>query len=385
MPAIVGPRREFVHHELAARRQEQLHGKQSDHVQFFRDALRERLRRRGDRRDHACRHNREIEDVVPVDVFRHRERPRLARRAPRDDDRQLAREFTPRLHHTPPASEDRDSLLQVRGRREFHLPFAVVSKISGLHHARQSHLRHSGRDLTVECFGVGHVGKAAGAQPRFLPLAVLRRVQHLGPRIQRHQRRNHRQRTGRNVLKLIRDDVDPPREFPQRLRIVVARIYLPVRHRARGALGLRFVNMHAIAQRLGGLGQHAPELAAAEDADGFARKDHGSLAFNTFAVWSARNVFHALATAALSSATIAAANSAALIAPALPMAKVATGTPPGICTMDSSESMPLSACDSTGTPSTGSDVSDAVIPGRCAAPPAPAMITFSPRCSARSA
>ncbi len=50
------------------------------------------------------------------------------------------------------------------------------------------------------------------------------------------------------------------------------------------------------------------------------------------------------------------ANSAAFVAPALPIAKVATGTPPGICTIDSSESSPFRACDSTGTPSTGSVV-----------------------------
>ena len=56
--------------------------------------------------------------------------------------------------------------------------------------------------------------------------------------------------------------------------------------------------------------------------------------------------------------------------------------PAGICTIDSSESMPFSARDSTGTPSTGSTVFDAVIPGRCAAPPAPAMITSMPRDSA---
>ena len=41
--------------------------------------------------------------------------------------------------------------------------------------------------------------------------------------------------------------------------------------------------------------------------------------------------------------------------------------------------MPFSALDSTGTPSTGRCVIDAAMPGRCAAPPAPAMITFSPR------
>ncbi len=61
------------------------------------------------------------------------------------------------------------------------------------------------------------------------------------------------------------------------------------------------------------------------------------------------------------------------------MASVPTGMPPGIWTIDSRLSMPDSALLSTGTPSTGSAVIDAAMPGRCAAPPAPATITFSPR------
>ena len=64
---------------------------------------------------------------------------------------------------------------------------------------------------------------------------------------------------------------------------------------------------------------------------------------------------------------------------ALPTPTVATGMPSGICTIDSSESSPSSCCSGTGTPITGSDVIDAVMPGRCAAPPAPAMITRRPR------
>ena len=67
------------------------------------------------------------------------------------------------------------------------------------------------------------------------------------------------------------------------------------------------------------------------------------------------------------------------------MASVPTGTPRGICTIDSSESTPRSTRLSTGTPSTGSIVIDASIPGRCAAPPAPAIRTSSPRPSASRA
>ena len=65
--------------------------------------------------------------------------------------------------------------------------------------------------------------------------------------------------------------------------------------------------------------------------------------------------------------------SAALTAP--PIAMVATGTPEGIWTIDSSASMPSSAVIGTGTPITGSRVTEASIPGRWAAPPAAAMIT----------
>ena len=68
-----------------------------------------------------------------------------------------------------------------------------------------------------------------------------------------------------------------------------------------------------------------------------------------------------------------------------PMDTVATGTPAGICTIDSSESRPSSRASGTGTPITGSGVAEATIPGRWAAPPAPAMITSMPRSARRAA
>ncbi len=79
---------------------------------------------------------------------------------------------------------------------------------------------------------------------------------------------------------------------------------------------------------------------------------------------------------------MATARRAAFWAPDLPMARVPTGTPPGICTIESSESIPFRAWLSTGTPRTGRIEWAATIPGRCAAPPAPAMITSRPRPSA---
>ena len=64
------------------------------------------------------------------------------------------------------------------------------------------------------------------------------------------------------------------------------------------------------------------------------------------------------------------------------MAKVDTGTPLGICRMDSMESSPRRYLDGTGTPSTGTMVIAATMPGRWAAPPAPAMMARRPRARA---
>ena len=84
-------------------------------------------------------------------------------------------------------------------------------------------------------------------------------------------------------------------------------------------------------------------------------------------------------------ARMAAAKRPAFIAPLRPIASVPTGMPPGIWAMESRLSMPFSAWLSTGTPSTGRAVMLAAIPGRCAAPPAPAMMTLRPRSRAPSA
>ena len=59
--------------------------------------------------------------------------------------------------------------------------------------------------------------------------------------------------------------------------------------------------------------------------------------------------------------------------------------PLGICTIDNNESMPLKYLDGTGTPNIGTMVLAASMPGKCAAPPAPAIIALSPRDSALAA
>ena len=59
--------------------------------------------------------------------------------------------------------------------------------------------------------------------------------------------------------------------------------------------------------------------------------------------------------------------------------------PFGICTIESKESLPCKCLLATGTPKTGNVVLAATIPGKCAAPPAPAIITWMPFAAAVSA
>ena len=91
-----------------------------------------------------------------------------------------------------------------------------------------------------------------------------------------------------------------------------------------------------------------------------------------------RQLFSFFLTIGLLLAIIEAANKAAFIAPSSPIAKVPTGIPFGICTIDSKLSNPLSFLLSIGTPKTGTDVRAEIMPGKCAEPPAPAIITPIP-------
>src|SRR5687768_4577788 len=71
------------------------------------------------------------------------------------------------------------------------------------------------------------------------------------------------------------------------------------------------------------------------------------------------------------------ASNPAFFAPSI--ATQPTGTPGGICTAESSASMPPRFLPEIGTPITGRSVWEAANPGSAADMPAPAMITLSPR------
>ena len=134
-----------------------------------------------------------------------------------------------------------------------------------------------------------------------------------------------------------------------------------------------------IAHPLRGLEEHPAELAAADDAERGRRvslQTRGDSPTDVGLLRAERPEPRGLS--GYFRARIAAARSPALAAPLAPMASVPTGMPLGIWTIERSESTPRSILLSTGTPRTGRIVIAASIPGRWAAPPAPAIMTSSP-------
>src|SRR5690606_28779147 len=136
--------------------------------------------------------------------------------------------------------------------------------------------------------------------------------------------------------------------------------HFAIGHLPRGRILVWREGRHPITHPPGSDGKHAAKLSAAQHANCGTGEDcahspdsTGSVALSTDSVCEARNCRNFSRNSGREFETIATASNAALRAPALPIASVATGTPPGIWTMERRESRPLRAALSTGTPKTG--------------------------------
>src|SRR5579871_3821286 len=209
----------------------------------------------------------------------------------------------------------------------------------------------------------------------------------MGAGAHRHMLAEMRNGVGRQILEFKSHHIAGIGEGSQLLKIVIGADGRVRSHLEGGRIGRVIVDAGFQTQTRRRHGQHTAKLAATDDADGAARRERlikrlhlGRLA--TDRVCFARQASSFFFTTVSDRPRMAAACRAAFLAPASPMAKVATGTPPGIWAMDSRESRLFKARLSTGTPRTGRAVMLATMPGKCAAPPAPAMITFRPRAPA---
>src|SRR5688572_4183590 len=119
-----------------------------------------------------------------------------------------------------------------------------------------------------------------------------------------------------------------------------------------------------LARRIGAetvnrFGGKADQSTGAQDLRGaadFGTHSFSGAALSTASVCFARKSESFFCMAGSDNASRATAKSAALAAPASPIAKVATGIPFGICTVERSESKPCRCLEGIGTPSTGNVV-----------------------------
>ena len=187
-------------------------------------------------------------------------------------------------------------------------------------------------------------GKTLIAQPVFLLDPVLHHGQDLSARAHRGMAGCGIERGQGDLLDLQRDHVAAARQVSSRAGIVPRAHKAGIHHKTGGARRVGVHYLHPVAQRTRSHGGHAAQLTTAQDADGRALNNRchpGSSASSTSRLRACRQARSRLPSSGSLTARMATASNAALAAPGLPMARVATGTPLGICTMESRESIPL--------------------------------------------
>src|SRR5882762_6722768 len=336
---------------------------------------------------------RKTENAVAMEVLDERINGGFAVAGANCEDGKLARERYEAFENVRNGGQPGLGFRNIFGASENPLAFAVVAHAAGLQRGGQAELL----DGSIEFIRFRDRNKFGGGDSEFLEKlffleTVLRGFQSDRRRIDGNAAGEKFSGFHGDVFKFVGDKFQAAREFFERGLIVVVRGNA-LGNAANGSFRRRIKKTEVQTQRVARQGEHIAQLTSAEDADGHARlpflfadeSAEGSGWASTRPVCSARNLRTASRMAGCFAPRMAAARSAALTAPDLPMARAPTGMPLGICAMERSESRPLRAFDSTGTPRTGRTVFDAVIPGRCAAPPAPAMMTSMPRFSALEA
>src|SRR5215468_10937721 len=272
------------------------------------------------------------------------------------------------------------------------LTASVVAAVARLHEERAELARCDDEVVVRRDFPIRTDGELVRGQPSFLRGAILDDRQHRTPRPDWRVTLRGREGADADLLDLEGDDVAVLREIRGGKRVVELRGDDAISDRARGAVSVWIEHVNIVAERARSHRGHSAQLSTAQDADRRARRDIGHqrassmfVSSNTSSVRCFRQTRSRSRNSARCVDTIDVASSAALIAPGSPMASVPTGTPFGICTIDNNESRPFNMVAGMGTPSTGSVVLEAIMPGRCAAPPAAATMTSMPRDSALDA
>ncbi|ENN87345.1 hypothetical protein RHSP_26621 [Rhizobium freirei PRF 81] len=380
MAGIVHARRHFIGDQATVGEHEELDADHPDIAERRQDLFRGHEGSRGRLLRNSCRQRRRMEDTVAMDVFSRIIAGDRSVDAACRNNRNLALEGYEAFENKRYAAQGRIAAIgAVRGGAVDALALAVITEAPGLQYALAAEIGKGCFEigLTVDSTEAGR-RNAAIIDEALLGQPVLRHLERFWRRIDVDILGELLGSMDRNVLEFVCHDIAAFRQIGKGGRIVIGGGDLLAGDLRCWTIGLRFEDDGAEIQASSRHGEHAAELAAADDADRlFGHRS--SIGYSaTPALCRARHSSSRSAISSSLSARTAAARRAAFTAPALPIANVPTGIPAGICTMESRLSCPESARDCTGTPKTGSGVMDAAMPGRWAAPPAPAMMTLKP-------
>ena len=198
----------------------------------------------------------------------------LAAGITRHHHRNLGFEIESLLCHAGLLSQGPPCLTRIRSSLEFHLAPSVVAALGPFEIDPAAQLLDRLHQIP---FGINRPvssdRKAAIAQPVFLPDAVLHHGQEVSARTHRGMPCRGIQRGQRNLLNLERDHIASASQIGSRLGVIPGTHEAGVHHKAGGAGRVGIHHLHPVAHRAGSHGGHAPQLSAAQDANGRALDD----------------------------------------------------------------------------------------------------------------
>ena len=194
---------------------------------------------------------------------------------PRGNDGNLAGKGNKRLQNAGHAPQPLPGVKGAVARIEDRLALAVISQPPRFQKRRHAHLGQ-GRAQFRRIIHRRELrrGKAKLLHEALFNQAILCNLKGPGLRPHRHPLGQMTRRRNRHVLEFVSDHIHISRKGIERRKIVIGRFRMGVCHLEGRIVPLRREDMGAQPQPRRGHRQHAPQLTAAENADGSARSDH---------------------------------------------------------------------------------------------------------------
>ena len=265
---VVRARRQLVDDHAVVLGDEQLDGERAGQLEAAGQRPGQLVRTRFDRCRHVGRRDRQVQDVVAVDVVHDRER-HIVLAVAGHQDRRLEGEIDESLEDRRREVVIRPDPRQVILAVQHDLAVTVVAALAGLEHGRVPQFAERGDQIGPAVHRAPRRGlDAVAVDEGLLGDAVLRHAQQVGALRHGDLAAHLVQRVGVHVLELIGEHVGLLGQLADRGLVVVVGDDLEVADLRRRAVRGRVEHADAESHVFRAQRHHAAELAAADDADG---------------------------------------------------------------------------------------------------------------------